>query len=151
MVEPIHLLWASLSAALVTLLGTGLLANWLRRNEERRRERRAFAEAALCGCDILDDIVVRHWGTDRDDENRSEMEILRKRLMAELGKIIGLIAISRLTQDEQNALSGILNKIYDKMLHDFEVCPCAASAARVGDILAEVIRIRLEVNKMRAG
>ena len=154
MVGPLHLLWASLSAALVTALATWLLAEWLRRNEERRRERRAFAEAVLLSCGVLDDIVVRYWGSDRNASNRGEMEILEVKLVTELNRIIGLAAMSarrRLTRDEKNSLDAILNRIYDEMVGDFESVDGAANAEKAGALLAGITRIRFEVNAMRAG
>lgn len=148
---PFPLLWASLSAALVSLAGAWLLAERLRVNEEWRRERRAFAEAVLRCCDALDDLVVRYWGAGRDEGNWQAMGIVRRQLTLELEKILGLVSVSRLSRAERDALRVILDRLYEKMLLDFDSCPCPASAARVGDVVEWVTRIRLEVNKLRAG
>ena len=147
-----HLFWASLSAALVTLAGTWFLALRLRYSEERRRDLRAFAEAALCCCDVLDGIVIRYWGSDSDETNRNEMKIMETQIMAELERIIGLTsASSRLGEDKQSVLRDILNRIYDNMREDFEASSRVANAAKAGSILKEVTNIRLEINEMRAG
>ena len=152
MVEWFHLMWASLSAALLTLTGGWLLSDCLRRAEERRRERRAFAEAVLRCCDILDDIVVRYWGTGKGDNNRNEMEVLEGRIKAELDNIVGFISTSsRLAERERTALRGILHSIHDAMSGDFEYATRSASPKRMGSILNAIAKIRFKVNELRAG
>ena len=128
-----------------------MLAEHLRRNEERRRERRAFAESVLHCCDILDNIVADYWGVDRDEKNRDSMKVLEQRLLAETQQILGLTTVSMLDDGERAALRGIMHSIYGEMCGDFESYPSAANTARMGFILADITRIRLEVNRMRAG
>ena len=147
-----HLFWASLSAALVTLAGTWLLSLCLRRGEERRRDLRAFADAVLGCCDILDEIVACYWGSDSGKINGNKMKIMEKQIMAELEKIIGFTSTSsRLSENKKRVLRDILNRIYDKMREDFESSSRVADATKAGSILTEITSIRLEVNEMRAG
>ena len=152
MVEWFHLMWASLSAALVTLSGTWLLADRLRRGEERRRERRAFAQAVLRCCDILDDISVRYWGRGKDEGNCGEMKLLEAQVKAELDKIIGHVSTSsRLDSNERNDLREILHRVQKEMENDFEYATRSANPKMVGFILGAIGRIRFKVNEMSAG
>ena len=89
-----HLLFASVSAALVTLLGHWLMA----KRDERRRARRAFAQSIHKCCEELEEAAIRYWAGKNDEE---DAPILAAKMKAALMKMIRFINAKPRVIDEE--------------------------------------------------
>ena len=144
------LLFASVLAALVALLGHWLMAL----GDRRRRARRVFAESIHQCCEELEDAAIHYWAGGGDEKDAL---ILAAKMKAALMKMIRFInadapvvkrvvaeeereeLVSRWSEAQETATAG-----------EFETCDRVANPKQVALVVGKITAIRAKIAGMRA-
>ena len=144
-----HLLFASVSAAGVTLLGHWLIS----RADRKRQRRRAFAESIHQCCEELEEAAIRYWaGVDGGEESL----VAAAKIKAALMKMIRFIkndspVIRRaIEKEEAEQLECMWIEMQKTTGGDFETQPRHSNPEKMALVVGKITVIRAKIAGMRA-
>ena len=140
-----HLLFASVSAAGVTLLGHWLMS----RADGKRRRRRVFAESIHQCCEELEESAIRYWASVDSEE---ESLVVAARIKAALMKMIRFInaAPSIISETERSTLESEWFEVQKTTDGEFDTESRCPNPEKVVLVVGKITAIRAEIAGMRA-